>query len=114
MVDHAGPGPIAHSLMGGGTLVYIKMDVIGTIGQTTQLTVGNVLFNGGDVCNNATSGDLTIIKRPTTVTITSTPNPSTYGDSVTFDATVSSAPEPPVDGGTVSFYEGGDCTTTGT
>ena len=41
-----------------------------------------------------------------TTTLTSSPNPSTYGQAVTFTATVTSAPGPPPDGETISFMKG--------
>ncbi len=43
---------------------------------------------------------------PTTTTLTSSPNPSTYGESVTFTAVVSSSEGAPPNGETVSFMKG--------
>jgi len=42
----------------------------------------------------------------TTTTLTSSPNPSTYGEAVTFTATVTSSAGAPPDGETVSFMKG--------
>jgi len=42
----------------------------------------------------------------TTTTLTSSPNPSTYGQAVTFTAAVSSSIGAPPDGETVSFMKG--------
>jgi hypothetical protein len=45
-----------------------------------------------------------IIKSATSTTLTSSPNPSTYGHAITFTATVSSAGRTPSNGETVTFY----------
>ncbi|MFZ0683902.1 MAG: Ig-like domain-containing protein, partial [Terriglobales bacterium] len=47
-------------------------------------------------------------------TLKSSPNPSTYGQSVTFTATVTSIFGPPPDGETVSFMKGKTVLGTGT
>jgi len=50
----------------------------------------------------------------TTTTLTSSPNPSTSGETVTFTATVSSSAGAPPDGETVNFMEGSTLLGTGT
>jgi uncharacterized repeat protein (TIGR03803 family) len=72
---------------------------------------------GGDAACYAPYGCGTVFKltpstvTKTTTTLTSSPNPSTYGEAVTFTATV--APAPP-DGETVSFMKGKTVLGTGT
>jgi hypothetical protein len=45
-------------------------------------------------------------KAATTASLTSSPNPSAYGQTVTFTAAVTSGSHPPPDGETVRFKEG--------
>ena len=52
--------------------------------------------------------------RPTTTTLSSSPNPSAYGKAVTFTAVVSSSAGAPPDGETVSFMKGTTLLGTGT
>jgi len=91
-------------------LATVTMDTSGTATYTTStLPFGfqtiNAVYSGD--ANFATSkGTLKQgVKLPTTVTLTSTPNPSTYGQSVTFNANVSSSAggTPP---GSVTFKKG--------
>jgi len=86
----------------------------------TQDAKGNLYgttWGGGDLECNAPTGCGTVFKltaaarTKTTTTLTSAPNPSTYGEAVTFTAVV--APVPP-DGETVSFMKGKTVLGTGT
>jgi len=78
--------------------------------STSNLSVGSHSITaeyGGDVnFNGSTSGALlqVITKVPTTTTLTSSPNPSRCGQSVTFTATVSASGGTPT--GTISFDDG--------
>jgi len=58
--------------------------------------------------------EVTGIVNPTGAILTSSPNPSTYGDAVTFAATVSDNGVTPPDGETVSFMKGKTVLGTGT
>jgi hypothetical protein len=58
--------------------------------------------------------DSTVVAEKTTTTLTSSPNPSTSGEPVTFTATVNSAAGAPADGETVSFVQGKTVLGTGT
>ena len=64
------------------------------------------------ITNGGLVFDLTVVeaKLPTTITLVSSLNPSTYGSSVTFTSTVS----PSVGSGTVTFKDGTDTLGTGT
>jgi len=71
----------------------------------------SAVFTSGDAnCTGSTSGDLwqVVNKTPTAVTLASSPNPSTFGQSVTFTATVPAACT-----GTVTFRDGAATLTTG-
>jgi uncharacterized repeat protein (TIGR01451 family) len=80
--------------------------------STTGLSVGvhNVTANyGGDANFNASSGAATqtVNQASSTTTLTSAPNPSTFGQSVTFTATVTaSAPGTGTPTGIITFTEG--------
>jgi len=54
-----------------------------------------------------------MVKRPTTTTLTSNPNPSSFGQTVTFTATVTSKVGAPPDGETVTFRKGSKALGTG-
>ncbi len=91
-------------------------------GVTAPLSVGPATFTAltdnsgvsGEAASIAVQPAVTVNKASTTTTVTSGTNPSTYGQSVTFTATVA----PQYSGtptGTVSFYDGGSsCTSPGT
>jgi uncharacterized repeat protein (TIGR03803 family) len=72
----------------------------------------------GTTINGGTYGYGTVFKltppAPTTITLTSAPNPSTYGQAVAFTAAVTSKLGPPSDGETVSFMKGKTLLGTGT
>jgi hypothetical protein len=81
-------------------------------------------YAGGDLsCTTEAKGGTvvgcgTVVKltpaTTTTTTLTSSPNPSTYGQTVTFTAVVTSKLGAPPDGGTVTFMEGTTVLGTGT
>src|SRR5262249_45529595 len=54
------------------------------------------------------TGQVSVVQRTTAIALASSANPSFYGQSVTFTATVSPVPySTPAPGGTVTFYDGG-------
>ena len=72
---------------------------------------------GGDSTFTTSSGTVsqTVNKASTTTTLTGSPNPSVYGQSVTFTATVSAvAPGTGSPSGTVTFYDGATILGSGT
>jgi Big-like domain-containing protein len=71
------------------------------IGDTEQIEVWNPQTGSGPATVYTT-----VVAEPTTTTLTSSPNPSTDGEAVTFTAVVSSKAGSPPDGETVSFMEG--------
>ncbi len=107
--------------VGGDALVLINFTVVGQGGTHSATTIPPSAHFGnagiGDVCANVVAGDVTVGTRNTTTAVTTSGN-STYGDAVTFTATITASPfpvgSPPVSGGSVTFYDGGtDCTTHG-
>ena len=73
----------------------------------------------GTTFNGGSSGAGVVFKvnpsaAATTTTLTSSPNPSTYGQAVTFTALITSSAEAPPDGETVSFMKGKTVLGTGT
>ena len=91
--------------------------------STSALAVGDHTITtsyGGDGDFNASTGSLTgnpqvVDKGDTTTTVTSSQNPSVFGQSVTFTATVSAvAPGSGTASGTVTFLDGGSTVGTGT
>ena len=80
------------------------------IGDQEQVCVWNAQSGDGPACVTTT-----IIGAKTTTTLTSSPNPSTYGQQVTFTAVVTSADgAAPPDGETVAFMKGKTQLGTGT
>lgn len=101
-----GGSPIGTGTLSGGTASFIS----------SSLAVGNHTITtsyGGDSNFNANTGSLTgnpqVVNKPNTVTaVTSSQNPSTSGQSVTFTATVSPvAPGAGTPTGTITFVDGG-------
>ena len=78
-------------------------------GDTVQIAVFDAQTASGPA-----QVTVTVVGEPTTTTISSTPNPSTLGEEVTFTATVSSSAGAPPDGETVSFMLGKTTLGTGT
>ena len=105
-----GATPIGAGTLFGGVATF----------ATSALAVGNhtiATSYGGDANFNGSTGALTgnpevIDKDGTTVTVTSSQNPTRFGQSVTFTATVSAAGGTPT--GTVTFNDGGTSIGTGT
>src|SRR5580700_7101549 len=91
--------------LSGGTATY----------TTSKLAVGShsitAVYGGNSTYNGSTSSILTqtVNKANSTVTLASSKNPSTYGTSVKFTATVT----PPAATGTVTFYDGSTMLGTG-
>ena len=88
-----------------------------TSGGISTLAVGTHTVEAdysGDTNNAASSGTLsqTVLKEPSTTTVSSSANPSVYGQSVTFTATVSGGGAKPT--GTVTFKDGTTTLGTGT
>ncbi len=86
---------------------------------TSKLPAGSnsiTAVYGGDSQNNgSTSAPVNqFVIATTTTTLTSSPNPSTYGQSVIFTATVTSSIGAPPDGDTVTFEQGTTVLGTGT
>jgi Bacterial Ig-like domain (group 3)/Beta-propeller repeat len=101
-------------ILGGGIAVDSVGNayVTGNTGSTNfPVTPGvfQTTCNGGSNCG-ASGGDVFVAKiypqAGTTTKLTSSPNPSTYGQAVTFTAVVTSALGAPPDGETVSFMKG--------
>jgi hypothetical protein len=80
-----------------GTLNYTL-----AIGDSEQVEVWNAQSGQGPAI-----AYVTISGEKTTTTLTSSPNPSTLGEAVTFTAMVTSGEGAPPDGETVSFMQGG-------
>jgi hypothetical protein len=72
-----------------------------TIGDSEQVEVWNAQTGEGPA-----TVYVTISAEKTTTTLTSSPNPSSPSEPVTFTATVDSSEGPPPDGETVSFLQG--------
>ena len=116
----------------GGGVIYELAPIVGTSNYTEHVLwtfhgwdgssyFGNVLLDRGDVFYGTTPnggstfwnpphfagyGAVFELKIATKTTLTSSPNPSTYGQAVTFTATVTSRLGAPPDGETVSFIKG--------
>ena len=72
-----------------------------TVGDNEQISVFNPQTSAGPGTINVTVG-----ADPTTTKLTSTPNPSSSGEPVTFTATVDSSEGAPPNGETVTFMQG--------
>ena len=82
--------------------------VVGTHSLTASNATGGT-FSSSNYAISYVSGTLTVIKAGTTTTLTSSANPSTFGSSVTFSATISGT----ANGDTVTFYDGSNSLGTG-
>jgi hypothetical protein len=69
IIDHSG----SPELSGYGNLVYLQFDVVGSIGDTSQLQIKTMLFNLGDPAADTTSGSLIVVPKIVNVTITTNP-----------------------------------------
>ncbi|HET6843291.1 MAG TPA: Ig-like domain repeat protein [Candidatus Angelobacter sp.] len=108
-----GGSPIGTGTLSGGVVTF----------TTSTLTSGSHTITtsyGGDGCFNASTGSLTgnpqvVTNADTSTAVTSSQNPSVFGQSVTFTATVSPvAPGAGTPTGTVTFLDGGSSIGTGT
>src|SRR5215217_669046 len=74
---------------------------------TASITVTSPHTTGGGNCSNTINVTVNSGVRSTSTAVTASPSPSTYGDNVTFTATVNSSAGSPTAGqGTVTFKEG--------
>jgi hypothetical protein len=95
--------PVTLDITGKAVLSWSQLDVAGSPHAITAVYSGDVNFNGST--SNAVSQ--TVNPAQTTTVLTSAPNPSVYGQSVTFTAVVTA--KPPGGGtpvGTVQFKDG--------
>jgi len=76
----------------------------GTVGFSID-TAGDVAGTYGDA-NSVFHGFVRIAPAPTTTALSSSPNPSTYGEAVAFTAVVTSSAGTPPNGEIVSFLKG--------
>jgi hypothetical protein len=94
-VDLSTPGDfiVSHSgspeLSGAGDLVYLQFDVIGSVGDSSQLRTKAMVFNFGDPAADTLSGSVKIVPRAINVTIASNPT----GLQIEVDGTSYSAPK---------------------
>ena len=109
------PFTVSATSASGGTVTYSVVSGPATIsGSTVTLTgVGTVKLQASQAANGnyavaTTTISFTVTAAMPTLTVASSSNPSTYGGSVTFTATISSGPT-----GTVTFYDGGTSIGTG-
>ncbi|MGA8763264.1 MAG: Ig-like domain-containing protein [Candidatus Sulfotelmatobacter sp.] len=87
--------------LGGFSGEYGQNNFFLTIGDNEQISIFNPQTSAGPATVNITVGAV-----PTTIKLTSAPNPSNTGQAVKFTATVDSSGGPPPDGETVSFMQG--------
>jgi uncharacterized repeat protein (TIGR01451 family) len=84
--------------------ITVTPNAAGTISNTATVSANESDPNSA---NNTATATTTVIKANTTTTVTSSQNPSTYGQPVTFTATVTAvAPGGGTPTGTVTFYDG--------
>jgi hypothetical protein len=88
-------------ILGGFSGAWGQFNYILTIGDSEQVEVWNPQSGSGPATVTTT-----IVAETTTTTLTSAPNPSSAGESVTFTANITSKAGPPPDGETVSFMAG--------
>ena len=106
--------------LNGTTLLATLKLKSGTAKYTTaKLPVGSnvitTVYSGDSNNNGSTSAPVNqIVLAPTTTTLTSSPNPSAYGQAVLFTAAVTSSIGAPPDGETVTFKRGSTVLGTGT
>jgi hypothetical protein len=95
----------------GSTILYTTfLDSNGHASYTTSsLTTGshaiNVVYRGDETFGGSSTTFTQTVGIPTTTTLMSSPNPSTFGHPVTFTATVAASSGTPA--GTVTFLDGG-------
>jgi hypothetical protein len=87
--------------LGGFSGAYGTENFVLTVGDAEQISIFNPQSSAGPATVNVTVGAV-----PTTNKLTSTPNPSSAGEAVTFTAMVNSSGGPPPNGEAVSFMQG--------
>ena len=117
----AGAVPTGEITLQNGSTVFATVKLVnGTVKySTTALPAGSnsitAVYSGDTNYSGSTSAPLNqVVLATTKTTITSSPNPSSYGQGVTFTATVTSSIGPPPDGETVTFEQGSTVLGTGT
>ena len=103
-----GTAPLGSAFLKSGVAVF----------KTSALPAGSdpiVAVYGGDATHGGSSSPVLnqVVQAPTTTSLTSSPNPSTFGQTVLFTATVTSSIGPPPNG-EVTFLEGTTVLGTGT
>jgi hypothetical protein len=98
-------------LNGKTVLATVKLKSGSAKYTTSKLPPGTniitAVYDGNSKYSGSTSAPVDqIVLASTTTTLTSAPNPSTYGEAVTFTAVVTSSIGPPPNGETVSFMKG--------
>jgi hypothetical protein len=96
-------------VLGGFAGSYGENDWTLNIGDKVEIRVWNAQSGEGPASKMGV-----VVAEETTTTLTSSPNPSTYGEAVTFTADVASSGGTPPDGETVPFMEGKTVLGTGT
>ncbi len=104
-----GTAVLATETLSGGTATYVTSNL--ALGSNTITAV----YGGASNFSGSTSAPLNqVVQAATTTTITSSPNPATYGEAVIFSATVTSSIGAPPNGETVTFKQGATVLGTGT
>ncbi|HEV2325545.1 MAG TPA: Ig-like domain repeat protein [Terracidiphilus sp.] len=96
---------------------YAATATVASPGPTYTITPSTAVFSSGSAGNyhiTYDTGTLTVNPAPTASTVTANPNPSVYGQSVTFTAFVTNTATPAVPTGTVSFTIDGGTPAAGT
>ncbi len=103
-----GGSPVT-KVLSGGVAFYTTSTLPPGSSNISAVYVGDANFNG------STSGTVVqVVKAAVTTAVTSSLNPSTYGQAITFTATLSSTIGAPPDGETVTFTDGSATLGTGT
>ena len=117
----AGAVPTGEITLQNGSTVFATLKLAnGTVKySTTALPAGSnsitAVYSGDMNYSGSASAPLNqVVLATTKTTIVSSPNPSSYGQAVTFTATVDSSIGPPPDGETVTFEQGSTVLETGT
>ncbi|MFZ0481193.1 MAG: Ig-like domain-containing protein [Terriglobales bacterium] len=117
----AGAVPTGEIILQNGSAVFATVKLVnGTVKySTTALPAGSnsitAVYSGDMNYSGSTSAPLIqVVLATTKTTITSSPNPSSYGQAVTFTAAVTSSIGSPPDGETVTFEQGSTVLGTGT
>ena len=104
---------LSGATLAAGALCKVAVNVTGTASGVLNNSVQATSTEGG--AGNTASANLTVNKADTTTTVISSANPSVFGQSVTFTATVSaSGPGSGTPTGTVTFLDNGTSIGSGT